>query len=169
MPNLKAGNYTLRGKIGELIARSHIPFSSRVQELSPKYLYKRFSFGFIPTEKRAFLIRNWRSFDLIRLVTSGEGTKLENIEIYEVKTQSSNREHKLEITEKSLMVYKQAKKLGIIPKSVKIIFNNEWEYEIEIKNFEEDDFSINNGSEKSENYLNFLKESALLNRKVRGT
>jgi len=86
MLNLKSDNFSLRGKIGELIAKSQIPFSSRTGELSVRYLYKKFSFGFISSKQREFLIKNGRSFDLFRLIISEEGDNLKGIEIYEVKT-----------------------------------------------------------------------------------
>ncbi|MBS3123165.1 hypothetical protein J4437_00875 [Candidatus Woesearchaeota archaeon] len=150
--NLKYDNFPLRGKVGELIAKSHIPYSSRVDELSPSYFYKEFSFGILPEKIRDFLIKYRKSFDLFRFVVSEDGYLLKEIEIYEVKTQVEGRNHLPAITNKSLFVYNQAQILGIKAKTVLIIFFDNWHYNISVNEFDSKSFELNDGNKKQYNF-----------------
>ena len=140
--NLKTSNYNLRGKIGELIAKSFAG-GIRTVEFSPYYFCKNLK---LFENQKTILFKHWKSIDLIDF-KQDDFRNVKEIIISEVKTISQERSYKkhLEITQESLNAYREARTVGIIVKVIKIILQDNWNYTISIKDFDENDFYIQNG------------------------
>jgi len=141
MFNLKKQSNNLKGEIGEVIAKRKIKYVFRTKELHPEFLEKDiFPFNEMSKEIRGFLKEYWYTIDLFRTLKDREGNL--NLELFEVKiinyySRFLRTFHKIpKITSSSLDVYKKAIARGFKVKLVKIIFFDNWRYNVIIKDFD---------------------------------
>ncbi|MBW3004135.1 hypothetical protein KY337_06255 [Candidatus Woesearchaeota archaeon] len=122
----------LIGAVGEAIACRHLKYAYRTRSNS-SLNFRRLDK--LPDDILKFLRKNWFHFDVISLA--------DPIRLYEVKTRKKfnfrlgplySRE---KITKESYDAYMQAKELGIDSKVVIVRLLKDWQYTVEIKEFEE--------------------------------
>ena len=148
--NLKDEGSNLKGEVAEVIAKNKIKNCFRTKEVSKEIIDK---LGFkIKPEIKEFLEKYWYSLDLFRFVLNEKEIAV-NLELFEVKSQNFYSKklkrvyYLLNLTKKTSEIYKEAKEKGFIVKLVKVIFFYNWKYCVRIKDFELEDFVINDGSE----------------------
>lgn len=134
-------NQNVIGPLGELIACYHIPGSKRTITWSHTFFNIAKSRGAISSQQYDFMIKNYRSFDLIRL-------RKNILEVFEVKTRKTYEKKlgwlwsKEKITENSLNAYREAETLGIITKLVIVRFHPNWKYSLEVTDFDKVNFWV---------------------------
>lgn len=97
---------------------------------------------YFSSEQIRFLNQNWYSFDAIDIQYS-DGKK--KIILYEVKTRnkySVDLPYKPKMTLETHNLYHQAKELGLIPVIATVWLLDNWQYDLEIKDFNPQDYYI---------------------------
>lgn len=146
--NLKKQDGFLKGDIGEIIGRHKIRYCHRTREINRNFLKKDFPFK-ISREVLEYLWNNWYTIDLFKFIVINN--KVENIELYEVKVRnwySNPAKVKFpipNITPKALKAYEEAVSKGFIVKYMAIHWLDNWEYTIEFKDFEKQEFIVHDG------------------------
>src|SRR3989344_2055742 len=136
MLNVKNSNGSFKGIIGECmfkLAKKEVFLTAFFNKNKYFLLFGKW----FRKEQKDFLYTYWRSFDGIE-VTFNFGKP--EIILYEIKTK--NKYHKdlgfkPKMTQETHMLYHESKNFGIIPKLVTVWFHDNWEYTIEINEFNE--------------------------------
>ena len=161
--NLKKQDSFLKGDIAEIIGRHKIRYCHRTRETPRDFLKKEFPFK-ISRKVLKYLYDNWYTIDLFKFIVSNN--KAENIEVYEVKARnwySNPAKVKFpipNITSRALKAYRNAVSEGFIVKYIEIHFLDNWEYVISFKDFEKQEFIVN---DKPGSYFNKVKEAKPFN------
>jgi len=133
--HLNNNDTNLKGEVGEIIAKYYLKEAIFTKQFHHTFL-NRFN---LEKEKLDFLVRNWKSFDLVDPVSST---------IYEVKTRNFfNRklkgiQNKVVITPNFIELYERATSLGFSMKVVDITFFSDWKYGIIIREFDKSAFWV---------------------------
>ncbi len=136
MYNLRTGGGSFKGIIGEYMFK--LPNKNVVLTRffnKPKY-FSIFGKYFTP-KQLSFLQENWYSIDAIDIVFNN-GAK--EVILYEIKTRNkyySNLPFKPKMTLETHHLYHQAKQLQFITKIATIWLYDNWDYDIEISDFDE--------------------------------
>lgn len=157
--NLKRSDHTLKGEIGEIIAKYSLGGAISTKQ-NTKYILRKFN---LKPEQLEFLERNWNSFDLIDPKSSI---------IYEVKTKNyfygnlKGVGNKEVISSNFVKLLDEAMALGFSFKSVSITLYSDWRYGIQVKEFKKKDFSI---CDKKNGWASWLLRKQEKNLGLRGT
>ena len=139
MYDLREQKGIYKGRVGECMAKLVDPgIVLTCMAGSEKYLAA--CQNNITTEHYSFLRKHWTSIDAVRRGPDN------TIIIYEIKLRVKYRkmkpEWKTNITWSSYNVYKEAIKLGLAVKILTIWMLDDWDYEIEIRNFKYADYTV---------------------------
>lgn len=150
--DLRRQDFSIKGKIGEIIIQGKIPHCHRTRETSCKrFLNYQFPFGKIPLKYKIFLEINWNSIDLLRIIS--KDMRFCYIELIEVKTRNYYPNLKKQcyipdMTTNQFNVYKAAQKLGFVVKSATIWFYDDWRYDLIFDDFNPQNFKVHDGSKR---------------------
>ncbi len=135
MFNLRNFNGTFKGVVGECLLKLAYP------DIILTRFFNRFKFMTyydIKDIKKEFLLSNWFSVDGIKVIGS-------RVLLFEIKTKNQykkNLNYKEKISKNSLNIYIKAKELGFDVRFVSVKLFENWNYEIEIKKFNPEEFCI---------------------------
>jgi len=142
--NLKESNYQRRGLVAQLIVKlefrlkmtyGHSP--SSVDNLTLEDIYKD------------FLRKHWYSIDLFAAPYEhlDKFTYFDTFgpTLFEVKARTHGVKRRPDITTETLNTYREAIELGIPVKVAIVEFHDNWNYKIHLKDFDENDFRVNEG------------------------
>lgn len=133
MHNLKRMGKTFKGLAGECMFRLVKTKSYLTRFFPIDFVLRRHDESLNEVQKN-FLIRNWLSFDAIEFIEN-------EIVIYEIKTRNveyDTGKYRTQITQNSVNLLNEAKKLEFTVKLAKVLLHNNWEYEIKISQFNYD-------------------------------
>jgi len=130
MYNLKRCNGTFKGNIGECLFKltKRNLFLTRFHS---KYKVLNIISKFLTREQKDFLNSNWYSIDGIELVN-------DVLTIYEIKTRNRYKtplKYKPKTTSYTISLYSKAIKIGFIVKTVFVWLEEDWNFSLEIKDF----------------------------------
>ncbi len=137
MYNLKNLGGTFKGTIGECmfkLTRRNL-FLTRFH---PKNYVMLYTGNFLNNVQISFLKENYYSVDAIEVINR-------NVVLFEIKTRnrySSPVKYAPKITRATVDLYKKAILFGFNVKTAYIWLENDWEYSVEIKDFDELDFYV---------------------------
>jgi hypothetical protein len=141
MYNLRKIKGTYKGLIGECMFKH-----TRKKAILPKYFnkekYKKIFGKYLSSDQLNFIIKNWYSLDCIE-ITFESGFK--KVYLYEIKTKNQYNKrlsYKLKVTESTVRIYENAKKLGFNVKLGIVKFFDDWNFKIEIKEFAKENYCI---------------------------
>ena len=140
MVNLRDINGKLKGDLGEVIF-THIQKYAHRAKFDSNYWFDTFKYE-IPLIFKVFLRENWGTIDAFEFIL--ENNKIANIIIYEIKTTKSSRKKQC-LTSNSLKFYQFCQTQGYLVKSVTVIFKENWNVQINIRDFKEYNYTIWNG------------------------
>jgi len=147
MFNVKQDGGTFKGIIGECMFKL-----TDKNVVITKFFNKKKYFSIferhLTNEQYDFLDEYWYSIDAIDIVYNGNNKR---IFLYEIKTR--NKYHKdlhfkPKMTYETHIIYNNSKSVGFIPKLVTVWMLDNWEYTVEIVDFDEKEYSI----DKPKNY-----------------
>ncbi|MFP4119194.1 MAG: hypothetical protein ACLFTH_04020 [Candidatus Woesearchaeota archaeon] len=131
-------NGTFKGTVGELMFK----MSDKNIICSRFFSYKKFSYYFyryFTEEQNKFIKDNWYSFDALKV-------RNKELILYEVKTKNIYRKGELsyrpKMTKSTVNMYTSAKKLGFKVMLAFVKLKTDWQYEIELKEFSEENYCI---------------------------
>jgi len=106
-----------------------------------QYKYMSIFGKYFDAAQSDFLKRNWYSIDAIEISFQPQKT----ITFYEVKTKNSYNLHlgfKLKVTYATHVMYSEAKQLGFVVKLAMVVFEDDWNYSVELKEFDPSEYCI---------------------------
>ena len=144
-------NIRLKSELGEIIAKSKIPYLHLIREHKKDYLEQKFPFGFIPDNVRLFLKKNWFSLDAFRFKTPE--LRFSNLQLFEIKLRSyfpnlRKEAYIIDMTPNELEIYKKARIMGFEVFVVTIWLYDDWRYDFLIKSFDSSKIKIVEGSKR---------------------
>lgn len=141
MFNLKEGGGSFKGLIGECMFKLTNKEVVITKFFNKSKYFNTFGKYFTP-EQHSFLENNWYSIDAIEVKFSNN---VKNIILYEIKTRNKyNYELPFlpKMTLETHRIYHSAKSLGFVPKIAIVWLYDSWNYDIELKEFDEKEYSI---------------------------
>lgn len=141
MYNLKKGGGSFKGLIGECMFKLTNKNVVITRFFNKNKYFSIFS-KYFNQEQLGFLQQNWFSIDAIDLIFV-DGKK--QIILYEIKTRNKYRKElyfKPKMTLETHNVYNQAKSLDFSTKIATVWLYDNWDYDVEIKDFNERDYYI---------------------------
>jgi hypothetical protein len=148
MLNLRKIPGTLKGDVGEAIFLALNKYAHGTKFDSYSWLYK-VPFA-IPEKFVLFLQENWATIDAFEFHVSNNIAT--NITFYEIKTVNYyttggiNFGNKPFITKSAAEFYTKALKMKCFVKSALVILHNNWDFELKISDYNQDEFKIHDGN-----------------------
>ena len=142
MYNLKKCGGSFKGIIGECLFKLTND-KVIVTKFFNKSKYLDIFGGYFNEEQKLFLINNWYSIDAIDIFP--------NITLYEIKTRNRYAKplyFKPKMTLQTHNLYNEAKRLKFNVVMITIWLNEEWDYDVEMQEFDEKNYCI----DKSKRY-----------------
>ncbi|MBS3115807.1 hypothetical protein J4482_04230 [Candidatus Woesearchaeota archaeon] len=134
MYSIKSSKGTYKGNIGEFMFAQACKYVF-ITKFHGRHKYFPVIQKYLTEQQKEFLFTNWYSIDAIEVKFN------EGVFLYEIKTQSHLNYRlpnwKPKATERSIKIYKEAKKLGFSVKLAIVELYNNWEYDIVIDDFSE--------------------------------
>ena len=140
MFNVKKAGGTFKGIIGECLFKLTNDSVIITKFFNKEKFFFYFS-KYFTCEQESFLRKHWFSIDAIEV----NGISNKAVIIYEIKTRnkySKGLYFKPKMTENTSTIYSNAKSLRIEVQMVTVWLYQNWEYDVEIKEFDLDDFCI---------------------------
>jgi len=142
MYNLKKGKGTYKGLIGECLFKLTRRYLVLTKFFNKNKYLKIFE-DKLSEQERNFINKNWFSIDAIDFDYTKKPRK---IVLYEIKTRNKQPNPKPHWVEKMTLathnMYNEALKLGFEVKIANVWLYDDWNYDIEIKNFNEAKYCI---------------------------
>jgi hypothetical protein len=155
MNNLKEGKGTYKGLIGECMFKMTRPYLIVTKFFNKRKYFEIFGNKFSKFENE-FIDKNWFSIDAIEINYS---IKPRKVVIYEIKTvneyKNPNLHWGIKMTLSTHKIYNEALKLGFDVKFAIVHLLDNWNYEIEIVDFDKLDYYIDKPKPYDKNVATF--------------
>ena len=137
MYNLKKEGGTFKGLIGESMFKLTRKYAFLVRFHNKKKFFEIYE-NILSSEQKSFLDQNWYSLDSIEVIGN-------EIFLYEIKTRNKYQKlihFKPKMTLETHNLYNEAKKCGFLTKIATVWLLDDWNYNVEITDFEENFYCI---------------------------
>lgn len=141
MYNLRKVGGSFKGIIGECMFKATRKYAI-VTRFFGKTKFMTVFGKYFDSLQKEFLLKNWYSLDVVEIDYNSSSKRLI---VYEVKTMNkyeSGFNFKPKMTLETSKMYNSAKEMGFIVKLVIVHLYDNWDYDIEIKEFDENNYCI---------------------------
>jgi len=142
MHNLKNGKGSFKGLIGECMFKMTDKYVVITRFFNKQKYFSIFG-KYLSHVQAEFVDKYWFSIDAIKISFEN---KIKNIIIYEIKTRnkySRIRPHwKTKFTQSTIDIYEEALKIGFNVRVATVWLLDDWNYKIELKDFQDADYCI---------------------------
>ncbi len=141
MYDLRSLNGSYKGYAGECMFKLTRKWAVLLKFWNKNKYFSIFE-KYLSFEQCKFIAKYWNSIDSIEISFTN---KKKEIILYEIKTKNVYRKkihYKLKITKNIVDIFSEAKSLGFLTKSAIVLFYDNWNYSVEIEDFDQSKFYI---------------------------